>query len=94
MKLIPTLYMCFHVTEMEACWKASNQAVRGAATLTYIFNIKEWISPCLDEIHGHTAPHVFLFRRNSQGKGVMYYKNWSHNSWQPEEGLKLLKVSF
>ena len=63
------------------------------SSLKYIFNIRDWIAPCLDEIKYHTTPHVFLFRREEdRGKAVMYYKHWSSEPWIPKEGLILLKV--
>ena len=76
---------------LPAC-KASNHAVCGTRTLKYIFDIKSWISPCLEEIHGHTAPHVFLFRRNADRKAVMFTKKWSHEEWEPEGGFRILEV--
>ncbi len=79
-------------TDMEACCKASNRSVRATATLQYVFDVKSWLTPQLEEIHGHTVPHVFLFRRNAEGKAVMFTKHWSHQEWEPQEGLKLLKV--
>lgn len=45
--------------EMEASCKASNQAVRGTEVFQYMFDIKSWISPFLEDIHGHTVPHIF-----------------------------------
>lgn len=83
---------------MEAALRASNQNVKGTNILNYVFDIKNWIAPHLDEIHGHTAPHVFRFRRNSQSKRAeMHYQHWSHEPWEPtgeEGGLILLKVYF
>lgn len=79
---------------MEASCKASNQAVRGTEVFQYMFDIKSWISPFLEDIHGHTVPHIFLFRRNSAGKCVMFTKHWSHDHWEPVDGLQILKVTF
>lgn len=78
--------------------KASNQNVKCVSTLRYIFDMKNWIAPHLDEIHGHTAPHIFRFRFNhASQKAEMHYKHWSHESWQAdkdsENGYFLLKVS-
>ena len=78
---------------MGAAMKASNKRVRTTSTLSYVFDIKNWISPHLDEVHGHTIPHVFRFQLNHSKRAEMHYKNWSHEEWQPEEGgLLLLKV--
>ena len=82
---------------MEASLKASNQSVKSVSALKYIFHIKKWITPYLEEIHGHTAPHVFRFRFNHAAKKAeLHYKHWSHEPWEPDgdsnKGLFLLKV--
>ena len=61
-----TLNVCIDsfVIEMDAALRASNQNVKHSSTLNYVFDIKNWIAPHLDEIHGHTAPHVFRFCLN------------------------------
>ena len=84
--------------EMETALKSSNQNVKNTTTLEYIFDIKNWIAPHLDEIHGHTAPHIFRFRLNHSKRAEMHYKNWTHESWEPsdtsDDGLLLLKVCY
>ena len=81
---------------MEAALKASNKNVKFSTTLKYVLDVKGWIAPHLDEIHKHTAPHVFRFQYNhSKQKAEMFYKHWSHEPWQPtgdNGGLILLKV--
>lgn len=77
---------------MEQRFKDSSQNVAGVKSLKYIFDVREWISPCLDEIKYHTTPHIFLFKKGTHEKSVMYYKHWSNDSWAPENGLELLKV--
>lgn len=80
-------------TDMERRFRESNRGVIGATTLQYVYDIRAWITPVLNEIHNHTVPHVFRFRRNLQGKAEMHYKHWSHEPWQPSgAGLVLLKV--
>ena len=83
------------VIEMDAALRASNQNVKHSSTLNYVFDIKNWIAPHLDEIHGHTAPHVFRFRLNHAKRAEMHYQHWSHEPWKPSgdgSGLILLKV--
>ena len=63
------------------------------ATLEYVFDVKAWISPCLEEIHHHTLPHVFLFKRDKSGHAVMFSKQWAKDSWEPKAGQRLLKVT-
>ena len=70
----------------------SNRTVVYVSTMRYIFDIRQWIEPFLEEIHKHTTPHIFLFRRNPRGKAEMFYKHWSNEEWSPSEGLILLKV--
>ena len=80
---------------MEASCRAANPSVCGTSTLKHILDIKSWLSPYLEEIHGHTIPHVFLFRRDSEGRAVMFTKHtkhWLHEDWEPNRGLKILKV--
>lgn len=76
--------------------KASNKKVRNTCTITHVYDIKSWIAPHLEEIHGHTAPHIFHFQVNhSKKRAELRYKNWSNEPWYPTEdkdGLILLKV--
>ena len=76
------------MTEMEASCRAANHSVCGTSRLKHIFDIKSWLSPYLEEIHGHTVSH----RRDSEGRAVMLTKHWSHEDWEPNGGLKILKV--
>ena len=55
-----TLY-CNYYEEMNLAMKASNQKVKSSTTLKYVFDIKNWIAPHLDEIHGHTLLMCFVF---------------------------------
>ena len=73
--------------------KSCNHNVKQVDTVIHMFNIREWIMPHLNEIHYHTQPHIFLFKRNEAGKAIMLYKQWSHESWQSPEGDSvMLKV--
>lgn len=70
--------------------------------LREVFNVKELLNPSLEQIHGHSLPHCFKFTlRDSSDSDeaigskipVMYYKNWSSESWcSDEEAIVLLKV--
>ena len=78
---------------MERRFIESNHNSKLASTLTDVFDIRKWLNPFLEEIHRHTVPHVFLFKKNADGKAEMYFKNWAKDPWQPsEKGLMLLKV--
>lgn len=77
---------------LEAACKAANHTTRKTMTLHYIVDFKKWLAPHIEEVHGHTNPHIFLFKKNASGKSVMYYKNWTHDDYQPKDGVKLLKA--
>lgn len=67
---------------MECRFKECSKDVASVCSLTYIFDVRNWIAPCLEEIHQHTIPHVFLFRRNAEGRAEMLYKLWTKDSWK------------
>ena len=69
----------------------SNQNSKLSSTLSYIFDIKSWISPYIEDIHQHTVPHVFLFRKNADLKAEMLYKHWALDDWQLFDKM-ILKV--
>lgn len=78
---------------MERRFRESNRSVVGSTAVQYLFDVRAWISPFLEEIHSHTHPHIFRFRRNTEGRAEMHYKNWTHEEWAPaQKGLLLLKV--
>lgn len=79
---------------MDQRFLNSNSSVVSASTLEYVFSILDWLQPYIEEIHHHSTPRIFMFRRNQQGKAVMFYKHWWHNDWSPssKEELVLLKV--
>ena len=51
------------------------------STLEYIYDIRSWLSPFIHEIHNHTIPHVFLFKKGLDGHCEMIYKNWAKDEW-------------
>ena len=86
--LFPTSY-----PDIERRFRESNRNTVAVTTLRYVYDVRNWILPCLNDITRHTAPHIFRFRRNAEGSGEMHYKHWSHEEWQPPRtGLQLLKV--
>ena len=61
--------------------------------LEAMHDVKGWISPHLNDLHGHRDPHCFKFVLNDQGKCTMYYRNWISDPWCPEEKATIvLKV--
>jgi len=64
-----------------------------AHLLESIYDIKAWITPHLNNLHGHSQPHCFKSIRNNQEKAVMYYRNWTTSPWCSEEDATVvLKV--
>ena len=80
---------------MEGC-KQANRNVQDTGLLEVVYNIKGWLAPLINNITGHSTPHVFRFVRGADGHCLMQYKQWHGDEWQPklnEPGLKPLKVS-
>ena len=60
-----------------------------------VWDIKEWITPFLNPLKGHSKYLVFRFTLDNNGEAELHYKRFSDNPWEPEgAGLKLLSVSF
>lgn len=59
--------------------------------LESIYDVRSWLAPYIDEIHGHSQPHCFRFTLNENEQAVMNFKNWSHQRWS-DEALLILKV--
>lgn len=57
-----------------------------------VYDVKSWLLPHIEDIHGHTAPHCFKFIKIGN-EVLLYYKNWSDSSWcQDTSAIKILKV--
>ena len=76
---------------MQVVYKQSNKGVICSDVLSYVFDVKLWLTPHLEDLHQHTKPHVFKFSQNSTGKTELYYNKWSHIDWIGP--LSVLKVS-
>ena len=95
--IIPLYYVNYDVIlsqlDLIVATKVSNSNVVDVKVLHYLFNIREWISPCLEAIKYHTEPHIFNFHKNTKGQTAMYYKPWAKSDWLPNnDGLLILKV--
>lgn len=57
----------------------------------YMFDIKNWIEPCLNSLKNHIYPHSYKFTKRN-GEVVMKYKQWANDeSWLPDgPGLQIL----
>ena len=49
--------------------------------LESVYDVRSWLAPFIDELHGHRQPHCFRFTMNNDGQEVMHYKNWSDDGW-------------
>ena len=48
-------------TEMEDAYCNSNQTVVGATSLKYLYDIREWIAPCIETININTTQALTSF---------------------------------
>ena len=60
--------------------------------LDQVFDVRNWLAPNINDIHGHTDPHCFRFSLIN-GIAQMHYKNWSDDSWS-KDGITILKVYY
>ena len=55
-----------------------------------VYDMKEWMLPCVPPLHNHLKAHLFKFERGEKGIR-MYYKEWSSDKfWLPNSGIILL----
>ncbi len=57
----------------------------------WVFEIKTWLGPHVEELRGHSQPHCYRFTTNGEGHAAMHYRQWSGQVWLPENGLLLIK---
>lgn len=62
-----------------------------------VHNVKEWLIPHLQNLHGHASPHCFKFvmveQENGSQAATLFFKNWSDDAWCTDgEAIVLLKV--
>ncbi|KAL5468782.1 hypothetical protein EMCRGX_G029899 [Ephydatia muelleri] len=62
-----------------------------AILVEHLLDVKNWMIPHIQEIHGHTEPHCFRFTQSHCGENiVMHYRQWSGQAWIPETGIQIL----
>ena len=62
--------------------------------LDHVHDVKEWMMACVPPLHDHLKAHQFKFERNGAGTVMMYYKEWSSDSfWLPNSGINMLNGS-
>ena len=67
--------------DLEAQISASSTPPATVKIVDSIFDVRSWISPCLEGLHGHSRPHCFRFVADptvlaEDSKVLMYYRNW------------------
>ena len=87
--------ICAHIiiyTDLLKQTKLSTTPEPQATVLSEVKDVKTWISPVLEDIHGHSIPHCFKFIKCGV-EVKMFYKHWSKDPWCDEsEAVTLLKV--
>ena len=62
--------------------------------LRSIFDVKSWLSPIYENLHGHSTPHCFKFLLGTSGRALMFFKLCSHDPWcDDKDAVVLLKVN-
>ena len=80
--------------ELTDAFMESSRMSTNCSVLKYVYDVRKWLSPYIDEIHHHTIPHVFLFKKGESGHCEMFSKHWAKDDWlQSSQGDILLKVS-
>ncbi|XP_044170950.1 uncharacterized protein LOC122955255 [Acropora millepora] len=73
----------YTMDEMQEAMKNCIQNIRVLPfLLDAVYNIKEWLAPHAEQLHDHTQPKCFKFVRNATEKCEMFYRNYSHMSWE------------
>ena len=66
--------------------QAYNKPNTTADRIQTVYNIKDWLFPCLNKIANHSQPHQFKITKK-EGKAVLSTKKWSSNDeWQSTTG--------
>ena len=85
--LIFTLYIDLHsVTEQSFTPEPITAQIQA------IHDVRSWLIPHIEDLHGHSQPHCFRFTLNKEGIAEMHFKTWSTDKAWSKEGLLLLKV--
>ncbi len=85
--LIFTLYIDLHsVTEQSFTPEPITAQIQA------IHDVRSWLIPHIEDLHGHSQPHCFRFTLNKEGIAEMHFKTWNTDKAWSKEGLLLLKV--
>ncbi len=48
--------------------------------LRYMYAIKDWLLPFMNNMTQHSGPHAFKFEHSEDGEVCMMYKNWLYGT--------------
>ena len=78
-------YCLFAHADLLEATKASMDPTPTTTLIEHMFNVKKWILPHLNDLHGHRDPHCFKFVCNEHNKCLMFFRNWTCDPWCPED---------
>ena len=91
--MIINIHICSYLGKNDAptlddfkqCLKDSYTPSPKIIELEEVHDIKKWVGKSIEEIHGHTAPHHYRFKRVGD-EVEMTYKHWSDDEeWESPE---------
>ena len=71
---------CFFLDLLQALSSCMSNPSPQPYQMAIVYDIQSWVEDYAEELHAHTVPKCFKFKRNDAGKAEMYY--WSHEEWQ------------
>ncbi|XP_078659995.1 uncharacterized protein LOC144904736 [Branchiostoma floridae x Branchiostoma belcheri] len=72
------------IGELEEVLRNSFHPEPKVDQLFVMWDIKNWLQPCLAPIEGHSKPHMYRFTKDRTGHVTLQYKMWSTDPiWRP-----------
>ena len=91
-KCVVTYHMMFPPAELTTAIESSYTPEPVVVQLGTIFDIKTWMLPHLEDLHGHSTPLCFKFEF-VHNIVKMFFRHWSSDPWS-QEGVSIFKVRF
>lgn len=51
----------FTLPELLAAIEECTESIMKPVVVSCVYNIRDWLSPCLNDIHNQTFPHVYRY---------------------------------
>lgn len=84
-------YVMQFVTDLGHAIKTSFSPQPIVVNLDSVTDVKAWMLEQTPLLHDHLKAHQFKFQRSELGECVMFYKEWSTDTfWLPQGGLAFL----